>query len=150
MTRGGARAGAGRKGFSLSAVEQLMVGEHCEHLWRQAAEDQAMERHSNSTPVNQQIRDVQESAALVGRLARKYGMPEEITEDIDELTGGMRFVSIPLKRPYGMKGKILAAAIEWCRVEYGQIITTSKATECWKKYSSFQKWAKNKGSLNST
>jgi hypothetical protein len=140
MTRGGARSGAGRKS-ALSTFEALQLGEWCEYQWSKTAEDQALERHTKSTRTTLQIRDVQDSAALVGRLARKHGMPEQITEDIDHLTGGDRVVSIPLKRPYGAKAKVIAAAIKWCKAEYGQTITVSKATECWKAYKRFQRRA---------
>lgn len=97
------------------------------------------------------IRDEQARTELVPIFSRKGRRSvRDISEGIDEITGKRRLVSIPIKRPYGVKAKVIADAIEWCRLEFGQIITPSKAVECWKKYKRFQKWAKIRHSLNST
>ncbi|SHM41371.1 hypothetical protein SAMN05444321_6261 [Bradyrhizobium lablabi] len=63
---------------------------------------------------------------------------EDIGEGIDDIAGGNRVVSLPLKRPYGAKATVIKAAIAWCETEFGQTITVSKATECWKVYKTFQ------------
>jgi hypothetical protein len=146
--RGGARSGAGRKS-SLTTLQALLVGEHCESAWLRAAEDQAFERYERD-PVTKMIRDEQARTDLIPRFARRRGAQRDISESIDDITDGKRGVSIPLKRPYGAKAGVLEGAIAWCQQEYGQIITTSKATECWKEYKRFQKWASNAASLNST
>jgi hypothetical protein len=150
MTRGGARAGAGRKS-ALSGYEALQVGERFEYLRIMAAEDQAMSRQH----AGKLIEAAQERANSIPLKERKRGMPEDITDDVDFYTGSTpdasrRAMSLPVKRQYGAKAEIAKAAIAWCQDEYGQIITTSKAVECWKKYKRFQKWAENQDSLNFT
>ena len=80
-------------------------------------------------------------------------MNPEITEGIDDITkhaGRKRAVSIPLKRPYGAKAKLIAEVIAACREKYGLTITPSKAAECWKEYKRFQNSPEYKASLNST
>lgn len=126
-----------------------MVGAHCEALWLKAGEAQALARYERD-PKIKMIRQEQARADLIPKTSRGRKMNPEITEGIDDITGGSRFTSIPLKRPYGVKEEIIAAAIAWCGDEYGQIISESKAAECWKKYKRFQKQAKDRRSLNST
>jgi hypothetical protein len=131
VTRGGARSGAGRRSV-LSREQALWVGEECERLWIKASEDQAMARYEKG-PITEMIRDEQARTDLIPIFARKArGSVRDITESIDEITGGVRVMSIPRKRAYGAKSEVIKAAIAWCLDEYGQIITSSKAVECWK------------------
>jgi hypothetical protein len=151
MTRGGARSGAGRKS-NLSKLQALMVGGYCEALWNQAAEDQAHARHEQE-PTTKMIRQEQDRAELIPKSPRGRRMNPEITESIDDIVraaGRQRAVSIPLKRPYGAKVKVIAVAIAWCQEKYGQTITESKALECWKEWKRFQNTPEYKASLNST
>lgn len=147
--RGGARSGAGRKS-KLTSFEALAVGGYCETLWQQAAEDQAMARYE-ADPTTKNVRQEQVRSDLIPKSrGGKRRMNPDITESIDDITAGKRAVSIPLKRPYGARAKILADVVEHCRVEYGRIISPSKAAECWKQFKKFQKSPEYKASLNST
>lgn len=148
MTRGGARAGAGRKS-PLNGFQALQVGQYCEALWIKAAEEQAHARYE-ALPQTKDIRAEQARADLIPLSRGKRRMNPDITESIDEITGGKRSISLPLMRPFGVKADIIKKAIDWCKSEFGQIISASKAVECWKNYKRFEKWAKDKGSLNST
>lgn len=143
--RGGARPRSGRKS-KLTKLQALMVGERYEALWLKAATDQAMARYERDT-TTKMVRQEQARADLIPTRGRR--MNEDITESIDEIICGRR-VSIPVFRPYGVKAEIVSKVVGWCKDEYEQIITPSKANECWKEYRRFQKWAKNKRSLNST
>jgi hypothetical protein len=133
VTRGGPRAGAGRKS-ALSGYEALQVGERFEYLRIMAAEEEAMARFPN----RHQIEAAQERANSIPIKERKRGMPEDITDDVDFYTGGNRASSTPVKRQYGSKAEITAKTIRWCLDEFGQTISASKAVECWKKYRQFQ------------
>lgn len=136
--RGGARSGAGRKS-PLTGWQSLQVGEHCETLWLQAAEAQALARYEE-LPKTKEIRAEQLRTEMIPMAARRRAKQslQDIGESIDDITGGKRGVSLPLKRPYGAKAAVIKAAIAWCKAEYDQTITASKATECWKAYKRFQ------------
>lgn len=71
-------------------------------------------------------------------------MNPEITEAIDEITDGARRVTLALRRPHGAKAKVLSEVVAWCEEQFGQVISTNKADECWKAYNAFRKKAGNR------
>jgi hypothetical protein len=160
MGRGGKRPDAGRKS-PLTREQALYVGEFCESLWREVAEKQAFDRYENS-PEGRMIRAEQVRAHMIPvklRQLRRRDTREnlkDIRDSIDELTGvdesgtARRRLTIHLQRPYGVKPQVLREAVAWCKSVFGQTISTSKATECWKVYKRHEKWRENQDSLIST
>lgn len=149
MARGGARAGAGRKG--LTNYEKLLIGAECERRWDDLAEREAIERH-NALPENQAIVQEQARAELIPKRLRRSAKESirDISESIDEITGGARRVSIPIKRPYGAKPKIIAEVIAYVNERFDVTVSASQVSESWKEWSKFKKTPEYKASLKST
>ena len=96
------------------------------------------------------VRDEQSRTELIPLSARRRADISDITESIDEITGGIRAVSTPLKRAYSVRATLVQKTIVWCETEYGQVITASRAIESWKEFRRFQKWLEDRHSLIST
>lgn len=139
MTRGGSREGSGRKA-QISGLQALQVGGYCEALWEQAAVDQALARYE-ALPSTKDIRAEQSRTDLIPPPIRRRarGALSDITESIDEITGGARRVTLPILRPYGAKEEIITKAVTWCQEQFGRPISRSKAVECWKQFKRFQR-----------
>jgi hypothetical protein len=149
MSRGGARPGAGRKG--LRGYEKLLIGAECERRWDELAEREALERYG-ADQVTQAIRLEQSRADLIPEKLRRSAKDTlaDIKEDIDDITGGARRVTIPIKRPYGSRASIIAEVITFVGQTYGVHVSVSQVTESWKHWNKLKKSPDYKASLKST
>jgi hypothetical protein len=141
--------GAGRKG--LKVHEMLLIGAECARRWEELAEKEALDRYE-ALPETKAIRIEQSRADMIPQRLRKNSREtlEDIAEDIDDITGGVRRVSIPLKRPHGAKREIIAGVSAWIKLSYGRSVSASQISESWKRWNKFKKSPDYKGSLNST
>ena len=146
MSRGGARTGAGRR-KKLELLTALLIGEHFDLLWYQESVRQALARHGKSNSMRT-VRAAQSWAAMIplGRRA-KSSSAEEISEDIDFATGGNRYSSLPLLRPYGARRTLVTETITWCKENVELTISERQVLACWKEYKKFKKWAEINESL---
>ncbi|MCK1304713.1 MULTISPECIES: hypothetical protein [unclassified Bradyrhizobium] len=148
MGRGGARAGAGRKG--LTDYEKLLIGAECERRWDELGEREAIERYE-ALPETKAIRLEQSSTELIPTHLRRSSRQrlKDISEDIDDITEGARRVTIPIKRPYGAKPQIIADVIAYVAETYGIRISAGQVSESWKEWSKFKKSPEYRASLKS-
>jgi hypothetical protein len=135
VKHGGRREGAGKKP-KLTSTQAISVGLWCERLWGRAAEAQAMRNYEERSST-EQISQAQSRADLIPpsrRMSRATRESlEDISDDIDDATGGNRLVSIPLTRPYRAHEKVMDAAVRRCAKLYEISITRRTAKECWDK-----------------
>lgn len=150
MSRGGARAGAGRKG--LDSFEKMLIGGECELRWQKLAEAEALERYE-AMPRTKEIRKEQSSAGLIpapkvddktgeltpASLRTRAGALKRIGEEIDDITGGERRVSILLRRPYAGRKQIITDVIGYLAESFGMTVTAGQVVESWKAWSEFKK-----------
>src|SRR5712691_8357915 len=106
---GGARAGAGRKRV-LSWRQRIAVGAECERLWQEAVESRAR-AHYEQDPRVREIRLEQSRTGLIPLSLKKTTGKLSLLEIEDEietiLDGRSRLVSIPVKRPWGTRPRII-------------------------------------------
>lgn len=140
---GGSRLHSGRKRV-LSTVQTLHVGACCEKLWRKRAEGKGWARYENEDKTRNVRQERQRIELIPVKLrARSSRSLAEIGGEIDEIRDPdsrkhfRRFVSIPLKRPYGERTKVIDSAVRWCWCAYRVRITRRRALECWKRYRAF-------------
>ena len=139
-THGGTRAGAGRK-RALSWRQLISVGAECERLWREAAEEGAFAQYEQDPRVKE-IRIEQGRSELIPQRLRRTRSGKEsmrdIEDDIETILGDRRrAVSIPVKRPWGARSRIIERARAWCRDRYGLNVTARRVEAGWDAYRDF-------------
>lgn len=123
----------------LSLLQRIAVGGECERLWRALAEKSAVDRYENQ-PETIALRIEQRRTDLIPVRLRRRSQESlaDIRADIEDvLDGRSRFVSIPVKRPKGLRADVIRKAIGWCRRKYRIDITSRRAEACWKEYRRF-------------
>jgi hypothetical protein len=149
MSRGGKRAGAGRKGLTLT--QKLLIGGFCARRWEEIAEQEAMRRHQTWSQTKEiSLEQSRTDLIPIGQRRQAKQLLQDIAEDIDDITGGARRVSIPVTRPYGAKDEMVSDIIAELDNTYGLKVSTSQVIESWKEWSKFQNSPEYKDFLNST
>jgi hypothetical protein len=129
MSRGGKRAGAGRRGHGLTLKQVWAVGGEYERVANGLRDEQAWDEYKRSTQgedIADLRADVLDGDEPVDREALDY-----LEEEMDKLE---RRVELRHVRGYKVNKRARDAAIEWCRDQYKVTISKSKADECHKAF----------------
>jgi hypothetical protein len=128
MSKGGKRAGAGRKGHGLTLVQEWAVGGEYERVLNELAEKRAWDKYKRS-PKGEDIEDIR-SDVLNGDEPINRETLSYLEEQLDDMD---RRVELP-QNIYGLMPAARQGAIAWCKLRYGVTITESKADECLKAF----------------
>jgi hypothetical protein len=113
-------------------------------LWQSAAIRQALAAYERD-PLTKSVRDEQSRTELIpARLrARAARALSEIGDDIDTILEGRGRPrrAIRVKRPWGMRGRVIEQVRAWCRKRYHLTVTARRVQASWAAYRVFKRTA---------
>jgi hypothetical protein len=144
--RGGKRPGAGRR--SLSRIDRLLIGAHCEKVWGQLTEQIALRKHEDSFDYESVresrifLNDPDDMPLAVRKLVggatadsvAAYDAEVEI-DDLNENLVGHRIVSF--KSPRGQQRALIKRTAGEVSVAHRQTVTPRQVRRWWGEYREF-------------